>query len=441
MLAVATMAWTLGGCEGQTSAREARAELERWAAGRLGASAVAAGAVAAPAAYALSVPDLRASAPEGLSATENGTASTAYRAQGGLGDAPLDAPLGGDGTAASLPLAVPQPIPTPSRTSASPPFLTESELPRPSARQRALDPLARVVPLRALGGASYEATLVLTPDSGEPLHRTLLVEYGGQESNSTPSQRVRLMSIDADGGETVRLEEVQVGRYWYSYSNSTGTWDRQEVTDPPDISERLGSLAWLLHPAGLLEDVGRQDMGLDPARGEHARHYRYGRAAIRDEWLQSMDLPDLESATIDVWIDEETNALLGLEMEGRCLTYSGKITARAWTRLLAVGPEVAIQRPDVCIETALPPDVVIIPGVEAASHECNAWVYPMEGSMREVAIAHQEVLAAEGWRYVEAESYYPDYLMFRKGLRQVVVRIDAQSDPAYAILTVAAPGP
>jgi hypothetical protein len=427
-LAVVTMVWTLGGCEGHGAAREAQAQLERWASGRLGAAAVAAARpVAQPTPHVGAEMLLSVEEPREVPAALAGSASSA--------GAPPAAPLAGDGVAAPLPLAVPQPIPTPSRPSDSPPFLAQSLLPAAQTlRWRGSDPLTALRSLRTLPGASYEADLHIVPDGGDPIRLTLLLEY----ASDPPAQHLRLMSTGADGRETVRLEEVQIGRVWYSYSGGEeGVWARQQV----ESSERLGSLAWLLYPSAVVDDVGRQDLGIDPERGEHARHLRYGLAAIRKEWLQSMDLPDLESVTVDIWVDEETNVLLGLEVDGRCLTYAGKVSVRASGTLRETGADVQIQRPDLCVETRLPPDVPILPGVEAATHACNAWMYTVGGTAREAAIAHQEALGAAGWRYVEDESYYPDYLVFRKGLRSVVVRIDGHAEEAYAILTVIAPTP
>lgn len=431
-LAVVTMVWTLGGCEGQGAAREAQARLERWASGRLGAAAVAAARpVAQP------TPHIGSEALWGVEESQEVPAAllgSAFPA-----GAQAAAPLAGDGAAAPLPLAVPQPIPTPSRPTDSPPVLAESALPAPQTmRHRTDDPLTSLRPLRALPGASFEATLEVAPDGGDPVRLTLLLQY----SRDPLAQRLRLMSAGADGREVVRLEEVQIGRVWYSFSGGEdGTWSRQEVANPPDVAESLGSLAWLLHPATLVNDVGRQDLGIDPERGARARHYRYGAPAIREAWLRDMDLPDLESVTIDIWVDEERRVLLGMEVQGRCLTYSGKVDVRASAALRDVGAEVLIQRPDLCVETTLPPDVPILPGADAASHTCNAWMYAAGGTAREAAIAHQEALGGAGWRYVESESYYPDYLVFRKGLRQVVVRIDGQQEDAYAILTVIEPTP
>ena len=114
----------------------------------------------------------------------SGESRSRRRYRGSLGSAfpagaQAAAPLAGDGAAAPLPLAVPQPIPTPSRPTDSPPVLAESALPAPQTmRHRTDDPLTSLRPLRALPGASFEATLEVAPDGGDPVRLTLL-QYSG----------------------------------------------------------------------------------------------------------------------------------------------------------------------------------------------------------------------------------------------------------------------
>ena len=274
---------------------------------------------------------------------------------------------------------------------------------------------------------------------GEPQATlTLLLEVG----SSPASQRLRVTFAREGEEEVVRLEEVQYGKQWYSYdARESGAWTVRELVEVPDVTEHLDKLAWLVKPWLIVRGEGRQDLGITELNGLPARLYRYGSGAVREEWLQTMDLPGLESATIDVWVGVESNRLLAMEVDSRCLTYSGKVRLRARLTLREVGPQVEVRRPPLCVDIPLPPDVALPTGAEGIRHECASWTYRMAGSREEVVQAHRRILEGRDWHYAEEESYYPDYVAFRKGVRRIALRVDAQDKGIYVLLTAVQAAP
>ncbi|NLD43101.1 MAG: hypothetical protein GX657_06360 [Chloroflexi bacterium] len=425
-VAVLTMAWTLGLHDDNARARAALERLGRWS-GLLSATAGQEAwwsprvAAAAPQAADLAAPDA-------------------------VLLPPAEALAPSAGASAALPVAVPQPYPTPrppSPTPAGSAATAGTEAPggdgSPAVLPGPHDPLAHLADPRELGGARYEATLIMTPDGGLPSSLAVLYELG----STPPSLRLRVTFVGESGEEAVRLDEVQYGGAWYSFD--AGEWTARDAAAPPDgapwpdVTARLGKLAWLLEPALMLRPEGRQDLGVADWNGLPAHQYRFGPAAVRPEWLAAMDLPDVESGTVDVWLGEESRLLLAMEAEARCLTYAGKATLLARVALREQGAQVVVRRPSPCTEVALPPDVALPAAAEGASHECDSWTYRLAGNAAQVLQAHREALEPLGWHYAAEESYEPDYIVFRKGVRRVVVRVDAQEAGCYAVLSVVTP--
>ncbi len=149
-----------------------------------------------------------------------------------------------------------------------------------------------------------------------------------------------------------------------------------------------------------------------------------------------MDLPDLESGTVDVWLGEESGLLLAMEAEARCLTYAGKATLLARVALREQGAQV-VGVPRRAL-VALPPDVALPAAAEAPARVRLVDV-PAARQRRTGAAGAPRALEPLGWHYAAEESYEPDYIVFRRGVRRVVVRVDAQEAGCYAVLSVVAP--
>jgi len=327
-----------------------------------------------------------------------------------------------------LPVARPQPLPTPlSAAAGSAPSRTRADAPSPT------DPQTARLDLATLSGARYGATLILTPDGGAPASLVLLAEVASRP----PAQRLRVTFVDEAGAETVRMDEVLYAEHWYSWSPDVpGEWTQRDASEAPPALELLGKLAWLVDADKIVQEAGRQDLGEAEILGLPARHYRYGMAAVRPEWLQAMDLPALESATLDTWVAADTGALLALEFDGRALTYAGKVHIVAHGALHEVDPEIEIWRPRVCIEVPLPPDVALPAAAVGVQHDCDTWVYTLAADSRAAAEAQEQALAALGWSRVEAECAFPDYAVYAKGVRRLTVSVAAQGESAYVALRV-----
>ncbi len=410
-LTIVTIAWTLGARDHDAAVRAAQQSLLEWS-GML-RSAVQNSPWGSPR----------------VGAAALGSDDAFLRAL----EEPTALPLGNVSAAGALPVARPQPLPTPRTSSPAVPELPGQQPNRPHPLDSNPAALSRSASLIDLPGTRYEATLVVAPDGGAPASLDLLAEIGA----TAASRRLRVTFRDDAGVESVRMEEILYGGQWYSWNPGVaGAWTLRDASAAPPLDEALGKLAWLLDPSQVVSEAGRQDMGAGEMCGRPAQHYRYGVASLRPEWLQGMDLPALESATIDVWVSADAGALLALELDGRGLTYAGKVHVTAHAALSEGVPGLEIRRPTVCVEAPLPPDVALPEQAAGVSHDCDSWTYTSALERRAAVDSQRQVLEANGWHVAEAESTYPDYVTFAKGVRRVVVRVAQEQAGAYIVLTV-----
>lgn len=295
------------------------------------------------------------------------------------------------------------------------------------------NPLASLRLPRELGSSRYEAEVSLSQGGASLGSLIVLVEYSAEQD----AQRLQVRFVAGDGQETVRLDEIRVGRRIYSYTGDPqNPWTVTISDSEEDVALALGDLAWLVHPALVMNAEAPEWSRSERLGGDPVKHYRFGPGSVSPEWLEQLDLPSIRVTSIDAWVSVELEALAALVVEAVYDGPSGPAMLSAQAHLRDVGANVSIHEPQMCARLDLPEDVPLPDGAIHLSEECGTWVYETTISPDTLANLYTRLLQERGWRMASEESFAPDYILFERADHRLSLRAVSTADGTFVILAL-----
>ncbi|MDQ4075262.1 MAG: LppX_LprAFG lipoprotein [Chloroflexota bacterium] len=141
------------------------------------------------------------------------------------------------------------------------------------------------------------------------------ISLEGAITKEPPAQQLKMV-FDVDSEEMAMfgegIEFIQVGDT--AYTKLGGEWIQVPAEEAaPDVNQFL-----FIQPEDITEDLERLErVGEEEISGRRTIHYRGDREAIAEldqENDEEVDLENLDEAQLDIWIDQEENFIVRMEM-------------------------------------------------------------------------------------------------------------------------------